>query len=209
MYLGVREVTMKRLCLSLMFVILVSGAYAADFKILGGINLSKSTEPLTGVWTEIVGTPQFGAGFLFGGGLELPLSQAFTLEVDALYFQKGTGLELRNLDEEVVGHSMMRMSELSFPVLLKIYLRPGTSPFLLGGGEFAFKLASEPDPKNFGLVSQRTEYGFVLGAGLRKQIKGGYLSIEGRYNHGLQDMRSDFESLRKMRVFSLLMGFSF
>jgi hypothetical protein len=44
---------------------------------------------------------------------------------------------------------------------------------------------------------------------LAADLQGNYISVEGRYNHGLQDMASDFSMLRKMRVFSLLVGFSF
>ena len=200
---------MKKMCLVLVFLVFASWVYAVDFKILGGINLSRSTEPLAGHWIEeYSATTQYGAGVLFGAGVEFYLSQSVALEVDGFYFQKGSRLELRYWDE-VVGHSIDRMNELSFPVLLKIYLRPGTSPYLLGGGEFAFVLANQSDPYNYGFVSQRTEYGLVFGAGLRKQINRAYISVEGRYNHGLQDMRSDFSMLRKMRVFSLIVGVSF
>ena len=151
---------------------------------------------------------QYGAGFVVGAGIEFTLTRNIALEVDALFFQKGCMLEVRYWDE-VIGHSIERMNELSFPVLLKLYLRPVTSPYFLGGGEFAFALAKQYDPNNYGFLTQRAEYGHVFSAGFRKQIKGAYISVEGRYNHGLQDMASDFWALRKMRVFSLLVGFTF
>jgi hypothetical protein len=178
---------------------------------MAGADLSKSSDPLGGVWPALVGfgvEPQFVAGILVGGGIEFSLSRTIALEVDGLFFQKGTMIEFR-YGNEVTGHPIYRMNELSFPAFLKIYLRPGTSPYLLGGGEIGFVLAHQSDPHNYGLVSQRTEYGLVFGAGFRQKIRGSYISIEGRYNHGLQDMVSDFSIIRKMRVFSLLVGFSF
>jgi len=141
------------------------------------------------------------------GGIEFSLSRTIALELSGLFFQKGSRIELR-YGNEVIGHSIERMNELSFPAFLKIYLKPGTSPYLLGGGEVGFVLAHQSDPHNYGLVSQRTEYGLVFGAGFRQQIGGSYTTIEGRYNHGLQNMVSDFSMLRKMRVFSFLVGFS-
>ena len=204
---------MKRLSFLLAILIFVSEAAAVDFKIFGGASLSRSTEPLEGYWLEIYLVSQYGAGFVVGGGIEFTLTRNIAFEADVLFFQKGSGIEMRQrgdpVPDEVIGHSMERMNELSFPVLYRFYLKPGNSPYLLGGGEFAFVLSKAPDPNNYGLISQRTEYGLVFGAGLRKQIKGGYLSVEGRYNHGLQDMASDFSILRKMRVFSVLVGLSF
>jgi hypothetical protein len=202
---------LKRLLFVFVFVVFASWAFPAQLKIMAGASLSKSSAPLGGiyplqVWEERVS--QFEAGLSVGGGIEFPLYQTIALEVDVLFFQKGSRIEQRYGDE-VIGHWIERMNELSFPVFLKIYLRPGSSPYLLGGGEVAFVLAKQSDPNNYGLVSQRTEYGLVFGAGYRKLIKGFYISIEGRYNHGLQDMVSDFSILRKMRVFSLLVGFSF
>jgi len=189
---------MKRIFFFLIFVMLVSGAYPLEFKILGGIDLSKSTEPFGGVWSEVYPVAKYGAGAILGGGIEFPLTQNIALEVDGFYFQKGCRLELKYFDV-VIGHKMERMNELSFPVLLKICLRPGTSPYLLGGGEFAFVLSNGP---------KRTDYGLVFGVGFRKQLKRTCLSIEGRYHHGFQDTLTDSSILRKMRVFALMVGIS-
>jgi hypothetical protein len=119
---------MKKMYLVLVFLVFASWVYAVDFKILGGINLSRSTEPLAGPWIEeYSATTQYGAGVLFGAGVEFSLSQSVALEVDGLYFQKGSRLEFRYWDE-VVGHSIDRMNELSFPVLLPIFLEEASSP---------------------------------------------------------------------------------
>lgn len=136
---------MKKLCFVLVFLVFTSWAYPVELKIMAGADLSKSTEPLRGLWSEIYAVSQYGAGFVVGGGIEFTLTRNIALEVDGLFFQKGCRLEWRYWDE-VIGHSIERMNELSFPVLLKLYLRPGTSPYLLGGGEFAFALAKQSDP---------------------------------------------------------------
>ena len=152
---------MKRIFFFLIFVMLVSVAYPVELKIMAGTNISKSTEPLAGLWSEIYAVSQYGAGFLSGGGIEFPLTRTIALEVDGLFFQKGYRLEWRYFDQ-VFDHSIERMNELSFPVLLKLYLKPGTSPYLLGGGELAFVLSKEPDPNDYGFVHQRSEYGLIF-----------------------------------------------
>jgi len=171
-----------------------------EFKIMGGASLAKSTEPLGSVWPEETPIPKFGLGAMAGAGAELPLTKLISFEIDVFFLQKTCRIDLRSLDGTITGHFLERLNEISAPLFYKFCLRRGTSPFLLAGGEVAFVLSR--DARHF-------DYGLICGLGVRKKIRRGFLSIEGRYHHGLQDTRIGSPRLRKMRTFVLLAGFSF
>lgn len=189
---------MKKLYSLLVILVFASWAYPAELKIMGGVSLSKSTEPVQGTGFEYYYKPVYGAGAILGGGLEFNLTQRIAFEVDAFYFQKGSRIKII-FEDVVVDPFMERMDELSFPVLFRYHLKPGTFPYILGGGELAIVLARDP---------KRIEYGLVCGAGFRKQLRSVIISLEGRYHHGLQDTNRGNWELRKMRVFAFIVGFS-
>jgi len=189
---------MKKLFFLVMLLMVVVWAYPADWKILAGGSRFKSTGAIGGDESEITIYPlhgEFGSGLVLGAGLEVALAPCLGLEVDALYLQKGSNLQI----EAIPGLTMVRLNELSFPVLLKVYMRPGFTPFLLGGGEFAAVLTGG---------TKKVDYGPVGGLGFRLPLGKIRLSLEGRYYYGLQDMLTDTCVLRKMRVYTVMMGFS-
>jgi hypothetical protein len=109
-------------------------------------------------------------------------------------------VELWWFDDTFIGSDVLRLNELSFPVLLKFSLRPGTAPYLLGGGEFAFVLTRSP---------KNTDFGLVFGVGFRKQVQKATFSIEGRYHLGLRDTMTEESSImRKTRAVVILVGLS-
>jgi hypothetical protein len=200
-----KEGTMKKVFVFLSLLLLATWAYPADFKIMAGLSLSKSTErigPDDGVWLYPP-HPEFGAGFAAGGGIEFSLTRNLAIEADALFFQKGSRIRY---EMSAIAPGVARISELSIPVLVKVFFKPGTSPYILGGGEFAFVLTDGP---------KSVDYGLIGGIGFRKQLNNIGLSLEARYHHGLQDMRPDNlifsvfpTGLRKMRVFVFMLIFS-
>ena len=129
---------MKKTLVSIFLLLFITRAYPADLKILGGLSLSRSTGPITrqGGGYIYLPHPEFGAGFVAGGGVEFSLSRNVALEADALFLQKGSRIGYQLLTE----HSMVRINELSIPVLVKILFTQGTSPYLLAGPEVAFVL---------------------------------------------------------------------
>ena len=196
---------MKKVFVLLSFLLLATLAYPADFKIMAGLSLSKSTGrigPADAVWLDPP-YPESGAGFAAGGGIEFSLDRNVFLEADVLFIQKGSKVRY---EMSSLGPFMARINELSIPVLVKVVLKPGTSPYILAGGEFAFVLTDGP---------KSVDYGLIGGIGFRKQLNNVGMSIEARYHHGLQDLRPDnliFSNfptgLRKMRVFLFMFGFS-
>ncbi len=193
---------MKKLMVVLLFGAFVTAAFPAEMRILGGATFSRSSEPLGGVSIpEIYGQAASLTGLSVGGGIAFSLVRNVALEVDCLYLQKGIMVETySSFDDTFLGRHALRLNELNFPVLLKFSIWPGTGPYLMGGGEFAFVLTS--GPKNI-------DYGLILGVGFRKQIRTMALSIEARYHFGLQDISTDSTMIRgKMRSAVILFGFS-
>ena len=108
-----------------MFIISLVGSFLyADFKIMGGLNLSKYSGDESTIWS-------YKMGLQAGIGIEIDLTYRTLFEVDILFFQKGsrTGPSIR--EERHVLNTM------SIPVLLRSKLFHGTSPYVVGGLEFA------------------------------------------------------------------------
>jgi hypothetical protein len=168
-----------------------------EFKLLGGAAFARSTEPLGFIYLR---TPhaEFGLGGLAGIGIELPLTKTLAFEVDGLFLQKGSRIELRDeFDQDIIRLYLERLDTFSIPAFYKWYVGRGDSPFLLAGGEVAFSLQQG---------TKRLDYGLVAGLGYRKRLGRIRLSLEARYHHGLRDMLTEGSLLRKMRVFALLAG---
>jgi len=190
---------MKRLPFLFVFLVIASRAFPAELKILGGVCLSRSTEPVQGPVFDYYYKPVYGAGVMFGGGVEFNLAPRIALEIDALFIQKGSRIEMR-YDDEVVDLTRVRVNELSFPAFFRFSYRRGTSPYVLGGGELAVVLAKD---------ARAIDYGLVFGVGYRKQMHSVLLTLEGRYHHGLQDTnRGPHVELRRMRALAFLVGVS-
>lgn len=197
---------MKKTLVSVFLFLLITRAYPAELKILGGLSLSRSTSPITrqGGGYIYLPHPEFGAGFVAGGGVEFSLNRNVALEADALFLQKGSRIGYQLL----TAHSMTRINELSIPVLLKVLMKPGTSPYLLAGPEVAFVLTKGEGVKSI-------DYGVVGGIGFQKRFRGFGISFEARYHHGLRELMSDDLTppevgvlMKKMRVFTFVLGFS-
>jgi hypothetical protein len=145
------------------------------------------------------------------GGIGLSLGTTFGIEVDALYMRKGARFADDTTIEGVPVEldSNLHIDQLSFPVLLKMKFAPGSSPFLLAGGEVALVLSAKLDyTLTSGQLSQSDEedvkddlqsldYGLVFGGGYEAALGGICLGVEGRYHLGLQnilDLTDDPES---------------
>jgi Outer membrane protein beta-barrel domain len=160
---------------------------------------TRSTEPLGSIYLR---TPhaEFGPGYTAGIGIELPLTKTLAFEVDGLFFQKGSRIELRDeFDREIIRRYLERVETFSLPAFYKWYVGRGDSPFLLAGVEVAFSLHQGP---------KGLDYGLVAGLGYRQRLGRMSLSLEARYHHGLRDLLTEDCILRKMRVFALLAGVS-
>jgi len=196
-YLGdsILEGDMKKTLIVLMIAGFASIAYPLEVKILGGISISRSTEPLISGSPEVTLEGHKLGGTSFGAGLSFSLARYVDLEVDCLFLPKGAGATFFFEGQPVDIHHV-RVNELSFPVLLKLGVTQGTGPYFIGGGELAWVLTRE---------LENPELGMVFGIGIRGKVGKKAICLEGRYHLGMTDFRT---SVRKIRTFVLLVGFS-
>jgi len=165
-------------------------------------------------------------GFLFGCGIEFALTRNVSIEIDGLYFQKGSSIQklyspLESPLENLAIIDLLlsyNLEGISIPLLLKIKFLSGSSPYILGGGEFSFILSHEyqtiiegrtVDRISIKEFTQSFDYGLVLGAGFEVKMETISFFIEGRYYPGLRNIIKgsiDWESAKITSV-ALILGF--
>jgi hypothetical protein len=93
-------------------------------------------------------------------------------------------------------------------VLLKVKFKPGSTPFIVAGGEVAYILSSKVNWSWDNPQTQQTEsgsedikdytnkldYGLVFGAGYELNMSGMSLVIQGRYHLGLANIMKTEEA---------------
>ncbi|MBC8358515.1 MAG: PorT family protein [Candidatus Aminicenantes bacterium] len=213
---------MKKFLFVLFSIVLVSGAYAQEFKLICGLNLSKYIL-LPDLNQEIIGikferNSNYKTGFSLGCGVEFALSKNIAFEIDWLYSQKGCKGEIKPVyPGSYVIPTKYTLHLFSIPVILKIKFLPDSSPYILGGGEFSFVLTHRytyifnggGDGLNITENTKYLDYGLVFGGGFEIRSKAASLFIEVRYHLGLQNISKDyfkFESI-KTRAAVLILGF--
>lgn len=181
---------------------------SGGFKILGGLvsaNASYRLEAEQGTQKEIDKYKKSKQGFF--GGIGLEFGSRLGLEIDILYFQKGVRLKGDDSAEGFSGSFDVTTSldEISVPALLKFRFLPGSTPYIVGGGEIAYVLSAKSKYTATDATTKKTyagttdlkkdsenlntiDYGLVFGAGF--ELNSGFLPfyIEGRYHMGLANM---------------------
>jgi len=179
----------------------------ADFKIIGGLNLSKysvspNKENLS--WN-------YKIGFLAGIGLEKKLNYKLLIEFDFLYFQKGSKGESSSLPDNKWTYNL---KAISIPVLLRFKFMDRTSPYIFGGLEVAALVDHEVIYEGQEAVdvkdkTKSLDYGLVFGCGYEIELQEFlYFFIEGRYHLGLKNIISaplEVESM-KTNAFLIVIG---
>ncbi|MBN2409210.1 MAG: PorT family protein [Candidatus Aminicenantes bacterium] len=191
---------------------LVAAASAQEVKLLGGAGLSSYSICPRGVrnWYSpyLEFQTAYRPGFLVGAGLECSLAKRVGLEIDILYFQKGSKLSATRLLDEPAWESEYTLNVISLPILVKLKALPGSSPYLVHGGELSYVIAHRsastyyPDPyiypaepnalsEDIKEKTRRVGLGAVVGAGWEIRYRGVALSIELRYHFGLLNLLSE------------------
>lgn len=175
---------------------------AFQIKLMGGLgyaNLSFSDFSLGGQ-DVLESAKQSQSGIL--GGIGLSFGKTFGIEVDALYIRKGAKFADETTIEGVPVEidSNLNIDQLSIPILIKYKFAPGSSPFILAGGEVGLVLSAKlAYSLTAGQLSQSGEedvkddlrsidYGLVFGAGYEAALGGLSVGLEGRYHLGLQNI---------------------
>jgi hypothetical protein len=131
------------------------------FGLRGGLNLANVSEDLGGTETvDFEGTPiQINLNqtnrttFGIGGVVEYWVTPIFALQVNALYNQKGVGID-GNINEtleeqgipfslKVTAEETIKLSYLSFPVLAKVAFGENIKPYLIAGPEIGILLSGK------------------------------------------------------------------
>lgn len=180
---------MKKIINFLLIITTVSTLYA-DFKIMGGVNLSR----------YIISPKEDGVkwgyerGFIGGIGLEKKITGRMLLEFNLLFFKKGSKVEFADFPDL---KETYRINSFSFPVLLRRKFFYGSSPYALGGVEFSSILAHKAKFEGEEAVdikenTKKIDLGLVLGCGYELRLEENlYLFIEARYHHGLVNIMSN------------------
>jgi len=192
------------------FTMIVSTAYAQEFKFIQGFNLSSySTEPdqivILGIPTRVYDYEiNSVSGLLMGAGLEFNLSKNIAIEIDALYFQKGSNI--KEVHEVFIWN--YDLSVASIPILIKIKPLSSLSAYFLGGGELSIILTHKQNGISITDGTETFDYGLVMGGGIEIKIKNNIVCLEGRYHLGLRNIterRWPLESI-KTKAIVLLLG---
>lgn len=197
-----------KLHLSFLLCLLVSSPLYADFKVMGGMNFSKY-----GVSPEKEGIQwDYKFGFVGGIGFERNLSHLMLLELDVLYFQKGSSLESSDIENS---EAKYKLNVLSLPILLRSKFLYDSSPYIVGGVEFSSILShevlhKEQEPVDLKANTRNIDFAFVFGCGYEIKIEDHlYFFIEGRYHIGTRNIVAyplEGET-KKTRAILILIGF--
>jgi len=152
------------------------------------------------------------------GGVGFEMGSQFSFEIDLVYMPKGVKFQ-GSYDASAQGYGQITfdvdvaMNAVTVPVLLKIKLLRGTTPYLFGGGEVGYIL----DGKAKYSISQggqsqsgsqdllekdengenplnRIDYGVIFGGGFELNLGGLRFTIEGRYHMGLANLYKETAS---------------
>jgi len=168
-------------------------------------------------------SPPWGyrAAFMGGGFLNIPLGRVFSLEPQLYFAQKGAQYS------EDVGtgnfQTSINISVIELPVLFRITIPLGpdaiTRPRFFGGPFVSYMTravlkqiytdfyGSEASVDSFDGM-KKIETGFIAGAGVEFDVKGGLFSIDARYSQSFGSITSTPED-KKNKVISIVLGFTF
>jgi len=177
------------------------------FKVLGGMaNASVSHSEMDVQGFDMGQYEKSKMGYF--GGIGLELGSRFAVEIDLLYIQKGTRLQ-GNLDFSTGTKGSFDMKtfldEVSLPVLIKVKILPGSTPYLLAGGEAAYVLSNKQKysysvnyhgtqplegsgTEDTIQDTNRFDYGIIVGAGFELRLGKIPLLFEGRYHIGMANL---------------------
>jgi hypothetical protein len=171
-------------------------------KVMAGMGLANMTYDFEGS-SEIDKYKKSKMGYLGGLGFEMGSRIAF--EIDLLYIQKG--VVFKGEESGLNFDFKFYTDEISIPVLVKFNFMPGTTPFVVAGGEFAYVMSNKLKYKidipsipysesgtedltkdDFEGYTNRLDYGVVLGGGFELVTGALNLIFELRYHYGLANL---------------------
>ena len=182
--------------------------YGGGMKLLGGLSLAKLPEAASDPdinslndWTK------YQQGFV--GGIGFETGGTIGLEFDILYTQKGAKYAGTTSYKEIPASVELNLliEEISTPILIRVQLFRGITPFILAGGEAAYILSAkvrwdnslgigenQAGPEDIMENINRIEYGWILGGGIQIGLGRTALVLEARYHQGLSRISKEVEN---------------
>jgi hypothetical protein len=162
-------------------------------KLMGGLSMSNLNISET-IPPEAKKTSKMG----FMGGLGYESGGMIAFEVDLLYSPGGA--VIKATDPAQKGKLAISGTGITLPIMFKMRFLPGTTPYILAGGEIGYILNQKVMlTANDGTTSEtdvtdnisRLFYGLVFGGGVELKAGGMNLLLEARYRLGLSNQAKD------------------
>lgn len=183
---------------------------AQQIGIKGGINFATITPE-----EDDDPEPSRRRGPIGGVWVNTPLGSRLSLQVEALFSEKGMEIEIPEIG---LDYAKLRLHYLEVPVLARFAFGEPVTPtrvFVVGGLAPAFELGArstvsidgEVRSQRYGDQIKPFDLGLVGGIG----VEFGRVAVEGRYTHGLLHINEDDNGDDRIRnrVFSVIAGFRF
>jgi hypothetical protein len=187
---------------------------AAGIKLMGGLSMGNLnlSENLS---VESKKTSKMG----FMGGLGYESGGRIAFEMDLLYSPGGAVFK-DAVDTTSKERITISGNAITLPLLLKVRFMPGTTPYVLAGGEIGYimsqkviitDLAGKDTELDVTDNISRLLYGVVFGGGIELKAGGMNLLVEARYRLGLSNLIKDPDpgAYVKATALSFLIGVKF
>jgi hypothetical protein len=162
-------------------------------------------------------------GYLAGIGTEYNLNDKIAIEIDVVYYQRGSTFTFDTGFFETITESYY-MNGVSLPLLVKTGFLPKPLPYIIGGGEFLFILSHSrktirvgesgyhETEENILRHTKRFDFSLVLGIGFEMKVSKVACFLEGRYNLGQRnlfttDEYDPYPPIIKTSALQILAGF--
>lgn len=187
--------------------------------VMAGVNYAKwNQDPES---SEV--TFGYKAGLLVGGFLGVQLNDAFSIEPQVLFSQKGTKVNGTGTKSSLEGS--VRINYIEVPVLAKFWIPISDAqvkPFIFVGPEIEFKVGCTAEGAIIAVTGsvdcdqspqdkiKSTDFGATAGAGIQFMMAGQAVRVDARYTLGLTNINDTGDSRDiKNRAFAATVGLGF
>jgi len=188
--------------------------------IMAGVNYSTvNQDPQS---SEV--TFSYKAGLVAGGFLGYQVTDAFSIEPQVLYSQKGSNVKGTGVNSSLEGS--IKIGYIEVPVLAKFWFPMSGSqmkPFVFVGPEVEFKVSCTADGAILAVTGsadcdntgsevklKSTDFGVTAGAGIGFNAGGQDLRLDARYTLGLSNINDSGDNRDiKNRAFAVTIGLGF
>ena len=224
---------MKKITFLVLSLVLVSYVGAQDFKLfMGPVVSNYSSQWPNMIFPEWQGDTSslnpfdnHRTGIVGGFGVEFTINKKLAVEIDGLYFEKGSVFIFEPTDEVIFFESYKveyKLRSLSFPIFLKARPFSFPLPYFLAGADVSLNLSHErtsfqmPEAgsvwnavgqEDLSFVTRNIAMGAVFGIGLEAPLKKGLLSLEARYQLGITNIMMRFGDALRTRSLLLIVGY--